>query len=237
MGAEQGAGGARRSDGAAGPLRGRLTAAAGGKAGRRAMALAARHPRLWRFVRGGMRRRFDRAAERWSGISGRIDSPHFAPVRGGLAQLPSGFAPADLADLGAGTGLLALGLAERFPGARVRGFDLSPGMIAAARRHLETEPWAAALQPRVRFDVADSSCLPVGAGAFDLVFLSNTPVFFAEVARVLRPGGLVVVSFSHGPRTPLYLPVDELRAGLSREGLTVLGRGEAGTGEWLLARR
>lgn len=220
-----------------GPLHGRLTAAARQKAGRRAMALAARHPRLWRFVRAAMRRRFNAAAQRWSAISGTIDSPHFAPVRAALQCLPRDFHPTAVGDLGTGTGLLALGLTQRYPDAAVTGFDLSPAMIAEASGHAACRPTAVALGRRLRFLVADSSSLPVAAGSFDLIVLSNTPVFFREAARVLRPGGFAVVAFSHGPRTPLYLPVVEVGAGLERAGCRVIARGEAGDGEWLVATR
>lgn len=220
-------------------LRGRLSAAARAKAGRRAMAVAARHPRLWRFVRAALRRRFEAAAERWSAISGRMGSPHFAAVGAALARLPGTFAPTAIADVGTGTGLLALGLAARFREAAVTGFDFAPAMVARARAHRDDphEALDEALRARLRFEVADSSALPLAAGDLDLVVLSNTPIFFAEVARVLRPGGFAVVAFSLGPRTPLYLPLAEVEAGLARAGCPLVARGEAGEGEWLLARR
>lgn len=218
------------------PLRGRLTAAGRQQAARRVMAIAARYPRLWRFARSGVRRRFDGAAPRWSGISGTITSQHFAPVRAALERLPAGFAPRRIADIGTGTGLLAVGLAERYPDAEVRGFDLAPAMVAEARRHpaAQAGPDGA---PRLRFTEADSSALPVPGDAFDLVVLSNTLLFFSEIARVSAPGALAVVAFSRGPRTPLYLPLREVARGLERVGLECVGSGEAGEGEWLLARR
>jgi trans-aconitate 2-methyltransferase len=54
-------------------------------------------------------------------------------------------APVEVVDLGCGPGTLTVGLAERWPGARVRGLDSSTEMIEAARR----------LDSAVQFEVAD----------------------------------------------------------------------------------
>ncbi len=53
--------------------------------------------------------------------------------------------PAEVVDLGCGPGTLTVGLAQRWPAARVIGLDSSPEMIDAAR----------ALDSTVEFDVAD----------------------------------------------------------------------------------
>ncbi len=105
---------------------------------------AARHPRLWRFMRGAMRRRFDAIAPRWDAIAGDIESPHFVAVRAGLRALPAGDGPRQVADIGTGTGALALGLAVRFPGAAVTGFDLAAAMLGRARHNLQAHAEAAA---------------------------------------------------------------------------------------------
>lgn len=203
------------------------------------MAIAARYPRLWRFVRAGMRRRFDAMAERWEAIAGEMDSPHFAPACAALEALPAGFAPRRIVDVGTGTGQLALGLAARFPGARVLGLDLSPAMIARAeaRRRAGLGPDADGAAPRVRFAVADAARLPVPSGSVDLLVLCNTVLFFDELARVLAPGGHALVAFSHGPRTPLYLPLQEVRQAMAARGCTPVAAGQAGDGEFLLLRR
>ncbi len=219
------------------PLRGRWTVAARQKAGRRAMAVAARHPRLWRFLRPGMRRRFNAMAARWDAIAGDISSPHFAAVCAGLEALPTK-APRRVADVGTGTGTLALGLALRFPGAVVTGFDLAEAMLERAWHNLRTHPQTAQLSRRVSFVCADAARLPVAEGTFDLAVLSNTLLFFAEVARVVRRGGHALIAFSHGPRTPLYLPLPEVRAGLEAVGFGVAAWGPCpGDGEFVLARR
>ena len=93
-------------------------------------------------------------------------------------------APERVLDLGTGTGEAALFLAREFPRASVRGVDLSEEMIRAARGKVGLDP-----EGRVAFKVADAAHLPYDDDSFDLVAQVNMPPFFAEIARVLRPGG------------------------------------------------
>lgn len=92
-------------------------------------------------------------------------------------------------DLGCGTGKLLDRLANHFPDLQGIGVDLSPEMLRQARlanRH----------RPRLIFVRGNAEDLPCGAGQFDAVF--NTISFlhyqhpdrvFAEISRVLKPGG------------------------------------------------
>jgi malonyl-CoA O-methyltransferase len=97
-------------------------------------------------------------------------------------------------DLGCGTGRHVLWLASQ--GASVTAIDFSEGMLAEARR----KPGADA----VRFLVHDlHKPLPFTA-VFDLVVsglvlehLRELAPFFAEVRRVLKPGGRAVISAMH----------------------------------------
>ncbi|MGW5573585.1 class I SAM-dependent methyltransferase [Nocardia thailandica] len=106
------------------------------------------------------------------------------------ASLPPG---AEIADIGAGTGLLGLAAAER--GARVRAIDISPAMVAELRAR------AAALGLDIVAEVADGQDLPLPDAAVDaafslfgLMFFPDRARGFAELRRVLRPGGLAVVT-------------------------------------------
>jgi ubiquinone/menaquinone biosynthesis C-methylase UbiE len=92
-------------------------------------------------------------------------------------------------DVGCGTGRVAHGLAER--GACVWGIDPSERMLAQARaRALPGGGWKRASAER----------LPFKEGWFDaavlrqVVHLVDRPAAFAELARVLRPGGRVVIA-------------------------------------------
>jgi malonyl-CoA O-methyltransferase len=120
-----------------------------------------------------------------------------------------GLQPQRLLDLGAGTCHAAALLARRYPGARVLAADLSPGMLRAAPRHW----WQRQRYARV---CADARALPLADHSVDLVY-SNLMLqwcdrpdqAFSELARVLRPGGLLVFS-SLGPQA-----LSELRAAWS----------------------
>ncbi len=105
-------------------------------------------------------------------------------------------APTRVLDLATGTGDLALGLARRFPRARVTGLDLTPAMLAIARRRIARAGCAA----RVAFMEGDATRLPFADAAFDTVTCAfgfrNFPdpaAALAETARVLVPGGTLLV--------------------------------------------
>jgi len=100
-------------------------------------------------------------------------------------------------DLGSGAGFDAFLAAERVgPSGRVIGVDLTPEMIALARRNA-----AARGDTNVEFRAGRIEALPVDDASVDLV-LSNCVInlvpekasAFAEVARVLKPGGTLSVS-------------------------------------------
>ncbi len=100
-------------------------------------------------------------------------------------------------DIAAGTGTSAAALAKS--GAEVTAVDFSPGMIAEGRRR----------HPEIEFVEADAEVLPFGDDEFDAVTISfglrnvNRPqVALAEMYRVLKPGGRVVIcEFSQPPAT------------------------------------
>jgi SAM-dependent methyltransferase len=99
-----------------------------------------------------------------------------------------------LLDVATGPGALAAAAADR--GAQATGADLSPGMIAIARR----------LYPSVAFDVTDGEHLPYGDATFDAVVCSFALGHFpypeaviAECARVARGGGWIGVSWWDDP--------------------------------------
>jgi ubiquinone/menaquinone biosynthesis C-methylase UbiE len=63
------------------------------------------------------------------------------------------------------------------------------------------------------------------------------PVYLEEVARVLSPGGHVIVATSLGPKTPYYPSHAVLERGCARWGLEPVGTGEAEEGTYFLARQ
>lgn len=190
--------------------------------------LIARFPASWPLFRGFMRRFFDRVAPEWHT---RISSPErMAPLASALELVES--EPARILDLGTGTGAGAIWLAERFPSARIAGADVSAGMIEVGRRELPE-----ALRDRVELTVADATALPYADGEFDLIVQVSVPAFFAGTARVLAPGGHLVVVSSLGPATPAHTPPHLLRRGFEREGLEWVGEGAAARGTYYVLRK
>ncbi len=198
-------------------------------AGRALNSLVARFPVAWPLVRWPMRRFFDSCAEGWDERTGAFGAEHLAPLAAGLLLVKP--EPERAIDIGTGTGAGALLIAREFPRTRVRGVDISEEMIRRAQGRIGLDPDA-----RVVFKVADSSALPYDDEHFDLVTLLNMPPFFAEIARVLRPGGHAVVAASLGPATPFYTPESVLRRGFERRGMEVVGEGGASEGIYLVAQ-
>jgi ubiquinone/menaquinone biosynthesis C-methylase UbiE len=185
-----------------------------------------RRPLLWRVLRGPLRTMFDGLAPTWET---RIGPHHLWALDLALAEVPP---PRRVLDLGTGTGVVAFALADRYAEAEILGVDLSRGMIDEARRKVPSE-----LAGRVSFEVGDASALGSPDAAFDLVVLSNMIPFFDELARVVAPGGTLVLSFSKGADTPIYVAPERLRDELGRRGFAEFAEFSAEPATALRAKR
>ncbi|MFZ1996561.1 MAG: bifunctional demethylmenaquinone methyltransferase/2-methoxy-6-polyprenyl-1,4-benzoquinol methylase UbiE [Solirubrobacteraceae bacterium] len=115
-------------------------------------------------------------------------------------------------DVATGTGDLALELARRVaPGGAVVGADFSERMLELARDKAVSERTAGRVPPEVpvRFETANALALPYGDDQFDAATVgfgarnfSDLPRGLSEMARVVRPGGRVVVLEITSPTGP-----------------------------------
>ena len=158
-----------------------------------------------RFIAPALRRLYERVAD---DVAAELEAP------ANRADLSDGRRPVVL-DIGCGPGDLAALLAERLAEARIVGLDVSPGMVEVARRR-ETAGG------RLRFEEGDVAGLEFETGSIDLVVstlsLHHWPdpgAGFAEIGRVLRPGGTALV---YDLRL-LTLPAERLSEVARRAGL------------------
>lgn len=101
----------------------------------------------------------------------------------------------EVLDAGCGTGRISRFLSDR--GCVVHGVDLSPGMLAMARRD----------HPDIATQVASITDLPFSDARFDGILYwysiihvadSDLAAVFHQARRVLRPGGVVLIAFQAG---------------------------------------
>ncbi|HSI81167.1 MAG TPA: class I SAM-dependent methyltransferase [Solirubrobacterales bacterium] len=198
--------------------------------GRAINALVVHVPWLWPVLRAPIRRYFAQLAPGWDERVGAGSVDHLAALSVAVTRVDG--EPERLLDVGTGTGEAALFLAREYPRASVRGVDLSEEMVSVAQGKVGLDP-----EGRVAFRVADAAALPYGEGSFDLVAQVNMPPFFAEVGRVLRPGGHAIVVASSGDLTPFYTPPAALDRGFARAGIERVDAGAAGRGTFWVGRR
>ncbi len=191
--------------------------------------LAAVAPWAWPLIGKSVGRFFDRAAAGWDERTAAGSAGHLATLAAGLDSLE--VKPERVLDLGCGTGAGTLFLAREFPRAGIRGVDLSESTISQAQAKIGLDP-----EGRVSFRVGDASKLPFGEDSFDLVTQVNMPVFFGEIARVLRPGGGLIIATSLGEQTPFSTPERLIRRKLASHGFGELNSGAAGEGTWVSAK-
>jgi phosphoethanolamine N-methyltransferase len=122
-------------------------------------------------------------------------------------------------DIGCGVGGADLVLAREM-GARVHGVDIETGLVARCRANAER----AGLADQVTYERTAPGPLPFADESFDHVFthaalihVDDKPAMFAEIHRVLRPGGwLLAYDWLRGPDP--YTP--EMMRWFELEGLT-----------------
>ncbi|MFC1724603.1 class I SAM-dependent methyltransferase [candidate division KSB1 bacterium] len=144
-------------------------------------------------------------------------------------QLPSG---SHGLDAGCGIGLPTLLLAEAAgPTGHVTGFDIVPEFILHAEEIVKKSGWS----EQISFQRGDVNKLPFDNGTFDWVWSSGCVGYSAsleplsvlkELARVVKPGGIVAIfAWSSAKLLPGY-PLLETRLNATSSGLAPFVKGK-----------
>jgi len=139
--------------------------------------------------------------------------------------------PERVLQVACGDGEGALFLAREFPAARVRGIDADADLVAAATARVGLDP-----EGRVAFKVGGPRRIPYPEDHFDLVAAVDARPAPRELARVLRPGGHLILAATrdaaagHGPAAWL------LARGLRRRGFEEAAADSAGAGSFAVMR-
>ena len=128
-------------------------------------------------------------------VGGMNGSGHAKLANWGMAHL-SGITPSNIAELGCGGGRNAAELLKRYPEAALTALDYSATSVETTRKTNRIEIAAG----RCSVVQASVESLPFTAGSFDLATAFETVYFwpglekcFAEVSRVLKPGGIFLI--------------------------------------------
>jgi ArsR family transcriptional regulator len=160
---------------------------------------------------------FASAAGQWDKLRSELYGNAFG-VSAMLALLPGDWV---VADLGCGTGQVAITLAPAVR--KVIGIDNSPAMLRAARRR-------AANLGNVDLRSGDLEALPIDTGSCDaallilvLTYVTDPAVVLREAARIIRPGGKVVVVdlLEHG-RDEFRRELNQQHAGFAAPALAAM---------------
>lgn len=101
--------------------------------------------------------------------------------------------PENILDICTGTGAAVIEAARVFSESKVEGVDQAEKMLEIAREKARDRDIK-----NVNFKFGNAMELEYDDNSFDLIITSNAPVYLSEAARVLKPGGLILIAFSFG---------------------------------------
>jgi len=139
--------------------------------------------------------------------------------------------PERVLEIECGDGDGSLFLAREFPAARVRGVDRAEEHVRAATARIGLDP-----EGRVAFKRGSPRSLPYPDDFFDLVVAVDDRPRAREVARVLRPGGQLILARSRAGGGEAGIRDRLLRRGLRRRGIELSESEEAGDGSFSFGR-
>jgi SAM-dependent methyltransferase len=158
-----------------------------------------------------------------------MSSPPLTPLAAAALRISP--APERVLEVECGNGDGALFLAREFPAARVRGVDRSAELVRAATARIGLDP-----EGRVAFKQGRPGDLPYPSDFFDLVVAVDARPRAAEVVRVLRPGGHLILAHARGEEPLEGLGGRLLRRRLGRRGVEILESAAAGDGSFSVGR-
>jgi phosphatidylethanolamine/phosphatidyl-N-methylethanolamine N-methyltransferase len=159
------------------------------------------------------RAQVERSYKRYAPVYDLLFGASLGPGRKAMAQLVTALAPEHILEVGVGTGLA---LAQYPAHSRITGIDVSQDMLKAAHRRLRPADTG-----RIELQAMDAEAMDFADGTFDCVtlpyVLSVTPHperLVAEVRRVCRPGGHIVI-VNHFSGQPPWRAIESLLRPLS----------------------
>ena len=155
-------------------------------------------------------------------------SPLLTPLAAAVLHVGS---PERILQVECGEGEGALFLAREFPSARVRGIDRSAEAIHRAGSRVGLDP-----EGRIAFKQGSPRSLPFPADHFDLLAALDARPRATEAARVLRPGGFLVLAAGDREDALGGIGGALYRRRLSRLGFESIWAQPAGDGSFSVAR-
>jgi SAM-dependent methyltransferase len=200
-------------------------------------------PRLWRAFRDPTKRLFTERAQQWDSIVGEshTDALIEALEAIGNDRIPPGW----VIDVGCGTGIGTWILAERFPDRAVLGIDISEAMVEvakskgnlAAQRFNSDQAANGGERGKVSFAVGDAFAPPIREKVAGLVVAMNAPAVVSRLAPLLVDEGALLLVWSEGPRTPIWVNPAAVKLACRRWGLTRFAMQPSRHPSWMAAFR
>lgn len=155
-------------------------------------------------------------------------SPLLTPLAAAVLHVGD---PERILQIECGTGDGSLFLAREFPSARIRGVDRSEEAIHTAGARVGLDP-----EGRIAFKQGKPRSLPFPDDQFDLLAALDALPAPGETARVLRPGGFLVLAASRSREVPGGFRGKLLRRRLGRLGFEPIWSEAAGDGSFSVHR-
>ncbi|MGB8704507.1 MAG: bifunctional demethylmenaquinone methyltransferase/2-methoxy-6-polyprenyl-1,4-benzoquinol methylase UbiE [Gillisia sp.] len=138
---------------------------------------------------------FDTISEKYDGLNRVISFGVDVKWRKKVIRLVAQTEPSSVLDIATGTGDLAISIAQT-NAKEIIGLDISEGMLAVGRKKIAAKN----LSDKIKMVQADSENLPFEKDSFDAITVAfgvrnfeNLEKGLAEIYRVLKPGGILVI--------------------------------------------